>query len=161
MSRAPAQEQALVAELGRLLPSRPSLASVIGPIGALARPESFAALGASIRALDEGARAHAAGLLGEAGNPEALEALAPLLDDASGPVRAVAAAAIAELGGCEAANPRLGELLLTDPAPGVRRAAVWALGETRTAAARQGLERARDDPDPQVRATVRAQLALF
>src|SRR5262245_16901211 len=124
-------------------------------------PAVFIALAEALIREPEIIRAAAATALGNAGNPEALYTLEPLLQDESDFVRGRTLYALEELGPCDDLEALLISLATGDPVKELRKSAIRSLGQLRSSRSDAALRDALNDPDPEIRAVVRATCERF
>ncbi len=119
----------------------------------------FEEIGERLLSLDDGLRLHAVAALEMADNPLVVGTLAALYEDVLDSVRERSLLILNRLGGDVLAEPMVSGLMLEDPVPAVRAAAVLALAVSRSPKARSlMLEALEDEPDAGVRARLEAQL---
>ena len=119
----------------------------------------FEEIGERLLSLDDGLRLHAVAALEMADNPLVVGTLAALYEDVLDSVRERSLLILNRLGGDVLAEPMVSGLMLEDPVPAVRAAAVQALAASRSPKARSlMLEALEDEPDAGVRARLEAQL---
>jgi HEAT repeat protein len=160
---------ALTAYLGHPLDEDSGVA-VARAVGALGHPTGVTALSTAMGSTLAGVRAQAAASLRDLRAPRGAKVAAatsmvlPLLSDADANVRRQAILTvgfIAQSGGdVSTALTSLSSAATGDPAAAVRKAAAWALGETKDGSARAALQQAQaNDSDPLVRSIATAALA--
>ncbi len=145
--------------LWKMLQAGEPIEEIASAFDRLSGEAEFEEMGERLLSLDDALRLHAMAALELVDNPEVLGTLAALYEDVLDPIRERSLLLLNRLGGDVLSEHMVSGLMLEDPVPSVRAAAVLALAVSRSPQARALiLEALQDEEDPTVR--MRLETAL-